>query len=120
RLEPDAHLAPESFPALLEVMTAALRWAFWPGGQHAAAARYRFEVTEPVPFRTDIVIERDQARIEARETGQADVTGGCATEPFILLLCGRLSLPEAIAANRITATGDMGLIPAFAQWFRGI
>jgi uncharacterized protein (TIGR03083 family) len=120
RLEPEAHLSPESFPAFLEGMTATVGWACWPGMQRAALTRYRFEVTGPVPRRTDIVIEGDQARMEPGETAQANVTFCCATEPFILLLYGRLPLSDAIAAGRMTAEGDEGLIPAFAQWFRGV
>jgi uncharacterized protein (TIGR03083 family) len=120
RLAPDAHLSPESFPAFFEVIAAAIGWAFWPGGQRPAPARYRFEVTGSVALRTDIVVEGGQARLEPVDATQADVTFCCATEPFILLLYGRLSLPEALAAGRITAAGDAGLIPAFAQSFRGV
>jgi uncharacterized protein (TIGR03083 family) len=120
QLAPDAHLSPESFPAFLEVIAAAIGWAFWPGVQRAAPARYRFEVTGSVALRTDIVVEGNQASLEPVDATQANVTFYCTTEPFILLLYGRLSLPEAIAAGRITAEGDTGLIPAFVQSFRGV
>jgi hypothetical protein len=120
RLAPDAHLSSESFPAFLEVIAAAIGWAFWPGVQRAAPVRYRFEVTGSVALRTDIVVAGNQASLQPVEATQANVTFCCATEPFILLLYGRLSLPEAIAAGRITAAGDTGLIPAFAQSFRGV
>src|SRR5512145_2799751 len=44
RFEPEAHLAPESLPAFLALMTGAFRWAFWPGTRRSAPVRYRFEV----------------------------------------------------------------------------
>jgi uncharacterized protein (TIGR03083 family) len=120
RFEPEAHLAPESLPAFLELMTGAFRWAFWPGTRRSASVRYRFEVTGPIPLKTDIVVEGEQARLEPGESTQANVTFRCATEPFVLLLYGRLTLPYAIAAGCIAAEGETGLIPAFAQWFRGV
>jgi hypothetical protein len=82
--------------------------------------RYRFEVTEPIPLKTDIVVEGDQARLEPVESSQANVTFRCATEPFVLLFYGRLPLSHAIAAGRIAAEGETDLIPVFAQWFRGV
>jgi len=120
RFEPEAHLTPESLPAFLALITGAFRWAFWPGTRRSAPVRYRFEVTGPIPLKTDIVVEGDQARLEPVEAAQANVTFHCATEPFVLLLYGRLTLPHAIAARRIVAEGDMDLIPVFAQWFRGV
>ena len=59
-------------------------------------------------------------RLEPVEAAQANVTFRCATEPFVLLAYGRLTLPQAIAAGRIAAEGEMELIPVFAQWFRGV
>ena len=88
--------------------------------QHAAPARYRFEITGSVALRTDIVVEGSQASLEPVDATQADVTFCCATEPFVLLLYGRLPLPDAIAAGHITAEGATELIPTFAQWFRGM
>jgi uncharacterized protein (TIGR03083 family) len=120
QFEPEVHLAPESLPAFLELMTGVFRWAFWPGTRRPAPVRYRFEVTGPIPLKTDIVVEGDQAHLEPVEAAQANVTFHCATEPFILLLYGRLALPQAIAAGRIAAEGDTELIPVFAQWFRGV
>jgi hypothetical protein len=115
RFEPEAHLAPESLSAFLEVMTGAFQWAFWPGTQLSSPVRYRFEVTGPIPLKTDIVVEGDQARLEPVKSSQANVTFRCATEPFVLLFYGRLTLPHAIAAGRIAAEGETELIPAFAQ-----
>jgi SCP-2 sterol transfer family len=94
--------------------------AFWPGTRRSTPTRYRFEVTGPIPLKADIVVEGDQARLEPAAAAQANVTFHCATEPFVLLLYGRLTLPHAIATGRIAAEGEMDLIPVFAQWFRGV
>jgi uncharacterized protein (TIGR03083 family) len=123
RLTPDAHLTPESFPTFLEMFTGAFGWFRWtlaPGVRRPAAVRYRFEVTGPVPLRTDLVVDGEQARLEPVTAAQAHMTFRCATEPFILLLYGRLPLPEAVAAGHIAAAGDAELIPLFAQSFRGM
>ena len=120
RFEPEVHLAPESLPAFLELITGVLQWAFWPGTRRSTPTRYRFEVTGPIPLKTDIVVEGDQARLEPAEAAQANVTFHCATEPFVLLLYGRLTLPHAIAVGHMAAEGEMDLIPVFAQWFRGV
>jgi uncharacterized protein (TIGR03083 family) len=120
RFEPEAHLAPESLPAFLELIPGVLQWAFWPGAQRSAPTRYRFEVTGSIPLKIDIVAEGDQTRLEPAAAAQANVTFHCATEPFVLLLYGRLTLPQAIAAGRIAAAGERELIPVFAQWFRGV
>lgn len=60
-----------------------------------------------ITLKIDIVVEGDQARLAPVEAAQADVTFHCATEPFVLLLYGRLTLPHAIAAGRIVAEGEM-------------
>ena len=73
-----------------------------------------------LPIWTDIVVEGDQARLEPVHLAQANVTFCCTTESFILLLYGRLTLPDALAAGRMTVAGDVGLIPVFTQSFRGV
>jgi hypothetical protein len=108
RLQPEAHLAPESLPAFMDMLAAAV------------PVRYRFEVTRPVPLRTDMVTAGDQARLEPAAAAPANVAFSCTTGPFVLLCYGRLSLSDAMAMDHIAAAGDAGLIPAFAQWFRGM
>ena len=52
----------------------------------SAPVRYRFEVTGPIPLKTDIVVEGDQARLEPVEAAQANVTFRCdgALRPLAL------------------------------------
>ena len=123
QLAPEAHLTPESFPTFLEMFTGAFgwfHWTLWPGVRRPAPVRYRFEVTGPVSFRTDLVVDGEQARLEPVSTVEAHVTFCCAMEPFILLLYGRLPVLEAVEAGQITAAGEAACIPLFAQCFRGM
>ena len=67
KLEPEAHLAPESFSTFVEMFTGAFGWCRWalvPGGNAPAPVRYRFEVTGPVSLRRDLVVEGHQAHLE--------------------------------------------------------
>lgn len=124
RLTPDASLTTESFPALLELIATSrtsgfLNWAFRPGTKLSTPVRYRFELTDAVPSRMDIVVEGDQAHVaEAGDTAAA-VTFHCDTETYLLVMYGRLSLEEARTLGRLSIEGNQELIVAFGQWFKG-
>lgn len=125
QLEPDARLAPAAYPAILRLLDQAvasgsLRWGFRAGEPLAAPVRYRFIVTEPVPYQLDIVVSGDTAQQEAAGDTPADVTLHCDTKTFILLLCGRLPIDVALQQGRIVTEGDRELVTALAQWFQGI
>jgi hypothetical protein len=124
RLTPDALLAPESFPALLELIATSstsgfLTWAFRPGARLSAPVRYRFEVTGAVPSRVDIVVAGDHADIAEAGDTAASVTFHCDTETYVLVMYGRLSLEATHARGRLRVEGDQALIVAFGQWFKG-
>ena len=123
-LEPEAHLARESLPSIIHLISeslasGSLRWAFWPGPSLSPPVRYRFEVAEPVPIKADVAVEGDKVRMEDLGEGPANVTFRCDTESFALLMYGRLTLDSALAAGRLTAEGDRGLIPDFDRWLKG-
>jgi uncharacterized protein (TIGR03083 family) len=124
RLAPDAALAPESMPALLELIATSrtsgfLSWAFRPGPRLAAPVRYCFEVTGPVPRRVDIVIVGDHAHIADTTDTPASVTCHCDIETYVLVMYGRLSLEAASSAGRLQIEGEQAWGAAFAQWFNG-
>jgi len=125
QLEPHAQLAPASYHAILRLLDEAiasgsLHWGFSAGKQLAAPIRYRFTVTEPVPYQIDIVVTGDTARQETMRHTESDITFQCNTETFVLLVCGRLPIHVAMREGRITIEGDHDLATAFAQWFKGI
>ncbi len=124
-LEPEAHLATEGLPAIMELISEAstngfLRWAFRPHSNLNAAVRYRFELTGTVPSRIDIVIHGDQVSLEESSADPANVTLQCDTATYVLVVYGRLSLEDALATGRLVVEGDQMLAMAFSQSFKGI
>jgi uncharacterized protein (TIGR03083 family) len=124
RVAPKAALAPESLPALLELIATSrtsgfLTWAFRPGARLSTPVRYRFAVTGAVPSRVDIVVEGDHAAIAEAEDMAASVTFHCDPETYVLVMYGRLSLEAARAMGRLRVEGDQALNVAFGQWFKG-
>ena len=123
-VEPETPLAPESLPALLELIATSrtsgfLGWAFRPGARLAAPVRYRFEVTARCRSRVDIVVEGEQAHIAEAGDTPASVTFRCDPETYVLVMYGRLSLEAARARGRLQIEGDQALAGAFGQWFKG-
>jgi len=124
RVTPKAVLAPESLSALLELIATSrtsgfLTWAFRPGSRLSTPVRYRFEVTDAVPSRVDIVVEGDHASIAEAGDTTASVTFHCDPETYVLVMYGRLSLEAARAMGRLRVEGDQTLLAAFGQWFKG-
>ena len=124
-LEPEAHLSPASFPAILatiseSIASGSLRWAFWSGPKPAMPVRYRFVISGPGPDKPDLVIDGETIRMEDAGAATPNVTFRCDTETYILLVYGRLNLDNAIASGRLGVEGDRQLASAFGQWFRGI
>ena len=124
RVAPKAALAPESLPALLELIATShtsgfLTWAFRPGSRLSTPVRYRFAVTGAVPSRVDIVVEGDHAAIAEAGDTAASVTFHCDPETYVLVMYGRLSLEAARAMGRLRVEGDQALVGALGQWFKG-
>ena len=97
-----------------------LRWAFWAGPALDRPVRYRFEVKTPLPVSADIIVEGDKFRYEQSAEGAADVTFRCHTHIFALLMYGRMTTADAMAAGHLSIDGDAGLAAQFSQWFKGI
>src|SRR6266446_161667 len=124
-LEPEAHVSPACIPAIMttiseSIASGSLRWAFWPGPYLTTPVRYHFVVTGLGPSKPDIVVEGNTLRMEDAGGTPARVTIHCDTEPYVLLVYGRLNLEAALASGRLTIEGERALAIAFGQWFRGI
>jgi uncharacterized protein (TIGR03083 family) len=124
-LEPPARLSAACLPAIIRLIDGAtasgsLRWGFQGGAQLAAPVRYRFEITGPVSYHTDLVLAGDTIHQEARGDAAADVMFRCDTETFVLVLYGRLALDRAGQDGRVITAGDGALVMALAQCFKGI
>jgi hypothetical protein len=126
RLDPVARLSLESMSALVQQLPPRLAWG-GPGGVawgHRAdlllPGRYRWEVSQVVPSRYDIVGEDGTYRIAPASEAVADVTFRGEAETFVLVLYGRLTLEAAIATDRLVTEGEPGLVAAFARWLTGV
>ncbi|MBC8281490.1 MAG: maleylpyruvate isomerase N-terminal domain-containing protein [Chloroflexi bacterium] len=97
-----------------------LRWAFWAGPALDHPVRYRFDVKNPIPVTADIVVEGDKFSYETASEATADVTFRCHTHIFALLMYGRMSAADAMAAGHLATDGDANLAARFSQWFKGI
>jgi len=118
RLEPPAHLPPESWPVLLDLLPHFLGYMVVPASQEEGR-RYRFALTEGVVDARDLVVEGGILRLEAAGQMRAQVTLTCDTETFLLLLWGRLALETAVAAGQISIEGDHTLAADFSRWYKG-
>ena len=118
-LELEAHLPPESFPALADVIVRAFPWLFWPSGMSANPICYQFEVAGMRPARWDIVVRGDHAQVVLDRDGAADATITCHGETFVLFMFGRLTAADALASGHMVTDANQTLIAQLDQWFKG-
>ena len=125
RLEPAVRLSPESVSALVQQLPPRLAWggpdgaALRQGADLALPGRSRWEVTQVVPSRYDIVGEDGLYRIVRASEATADVTFRGTAETFVLVLYGRLTLESAMATGRLRTEVEPGRVAAFARWLTG-
>ena len=124
-LEPGTGLAPDSLTSMVILInenfaSGSIRWAFWAGPALDKPVRYRFEVSEPIAFNADIVVEGDRFRFEPSWLLPGDVNFRCGTGTLALMMSGRLEASAAISQGKLTADGDSELAAQFGQWFKGI
>ena len=124
-LEPGVALAPDSLPSMVVLLTesfasGSICWAFWPGPALDRPVRYRFDVTEPAPFKADIVVEGDKFNFEPSSAATADINFRCDTGALALMMYGRLDASAAISQGKLAVEGDGELAARFGQWFKGI
>jgi uncharacterized protein (TIGR03083 family) len=126
RLDPVAPLSLESVSALLQQLPPRLAWggaggmASGQGADVSLPGRYRWEVSQVVPSRYDIVGEDGAYRIAPASEAAADVTCRGEAETFVLLLYGRLTLEAALATDRLVTEGEPERVAAFARWLTGV
>jgi len=115
-IEPSPHLSVKSIPVLMERIPADGRpWRIPVETQSTSAGpiRYRFELTGVGAKKLDVVVEGNMAHLESALEAPAGVSLTCDTGTFVLLMYGRLTLESAIAADRLKAKGDLGLVSDF-------
>ena len=126
RLEDDYHLSDGSVTALLDTVDRAARRAFRPDPLLAERPlRYRFNIGRPEERVIDLVLSDGDAEIIEEmapnsPAGQADVTFECDGETCVLILYGRLTPHDAVAARRLSvADGESYLAATFGDRFVG-
>ena len=126
RLEDGFHLSDGSVTALLDTVDRAARRAFRPDPLLAGRPlRYRFSIDRPEPRVIDLVLsDADAVVIEASDGANpaepADVTFECDGETCVLILYGRLTPHDAVAARRLAiAEGDSYVASIFGDRFVG-
>ena len=118
KLEPAAVLSPDSLPAIMEMFPVfVVGRLFDPGANMPTSARFRFELTGTVPGSYDIVAGGgEKASMESATGKTPDAVFGCDTQTFVLLVYGRITMEQALAAGQITVSGDSaGLAAGFGR-----
>lgn len=122
RLEDDFHFSDGSVAALLDTVDRAARRAFRPDPLLSGRPlRYRFLIEGPDPRVVDLVLSDQAAEIIHGATNQpSDVTFACDGETCVLILYGRLTPHDAVAARRLSvADGDSYVASTFGDRFVG-
>ena len=113
RLETTAHLSPQSLVVFMESMPRLPQDQSEP--RLASPLRYRFDVSDPIPFHGDIVIDAGALRSEPVGDNTPDMTFRCNSETFVLLMWGRLAYAESTANGRLVADGQPALVDEFER-----
>ena len=126
RLETDYHLSEGSVAALLDTVDRAARRAFRPDPLLAGRPlRYRFRITHPDSRVINLILSDATAEIVEGAAGGAlseppHVTFECDGETCVLILYGRLTPHDAVAARRLAvADGESYLAATFGDRFVG-
>jgi hypothetical protein len=119
-LDPTAVLFPDSLPVFMEGVPGIVsRLRVQPDARRLVPLRCHFTVTGAVPSQYDMLMTADEVRREPGGATAADGTCRCDTEPFVLLMYGRLAPQAAVVNGRLLVEGDRGLLTV-GTWFTGV
>lgn len=118
--DPMAEVSEAPLPLLVGQVERWLTNTFSPTPALATPVRYRFDVAGPVTIQQDVVVSRDQFRLEPVADADADVTFRCQTGNYLLFIYGRLDLDEAVKAGRMAVLGSRDWAVRFNELFRGV
>ena len=124
RLEDNYHLSDGSVAPLLDTVDRAARRAFRPDPLlEQRTLLYRFRISHPAERVMDLVLGDGVAQMSDTSNPPAQpahVTWECDGETCALVMYGRLTPDDAVAANRLCAAdGDPSLAAGFGERFVG-
>jgi hypothetical protein len=115
-----AVLSERPLPVLVGLAQRWLSNTFHPVPQLAAPVRYRFDISDPVPIRQDVLVSQDSFHLVPVADIGADVTFRCRTGDYILLVYGRLPLDQAVDTGRLEIAGSREQALLFHTLFQGV
>ena len=118
--DPEATLADESLPGLVNASGRAVRRAFRADPARTGSVRYRFDLSGNPDATVDVVLAPEGASFELGETSRAlDVTFRCSSATYAMLIFGRYKLGTVIEQGLVQADGEEDLISHFIDSFVG-
>ena len=118
-LDPEYRLSPAAVAVLTDTIPRAVRRAFRAEPGLTEPQRFRFELTEPVAAAYDLLFSREGAALERAAGEDAAVTFRCDGETYVMVMYGRLEPAAALAAKRLSYSGDAALAESFGGRFVG-
>lgn len=119
RLEATAPLPAACLPVCLELLPDMCVWAFRPGALLPTPVRCSLLGLDHAPHPYDLVSTGQHVQLVPRSAAPAQIVCQCDMETLVLLMSGRLSMPAARDAGRLTLAGEQELCSLLMQWFRG-
>ena len=114
-----AELSLSSLPPLLELVPRWIGTAFTPGLDLPVPVRYRFDVSDPLKVRQDLIVSGDIFNTEPHNAEAPDAIFRCDTGNYLLLMFGRLQVEQAITDGRLMVEGSLEQAKNFNEWFKG-
>ena len=119
-LDPEYRLSPAAIAVLTDTIPRAVRRAFRPDPGLTAPLRFRFDLTEPAAAAYDLIFSRESVALERAATEPPPaVTFRCGGETYVMVMYGRLEPAAALAAGRLSYSGDAALAESFGGRFVG-
>ncbi len=117
--DPEADLAEDSLPGLVNASGRAVRRAFRPDPARTRAVRYRFALSGPASSPVDVVLAPEGASFEIDALPGPDVVFRCASATYAMIIFGRWKLGAAMESGKVTVEGDGKLVNEFIEAFVG-
>ena len=117
--DPEATLAEDSLPGLVNASGRAVRRAFRPDPSRQQTIRYRFTLGVPNPSAVDVVLAPEGASFEIEAGGEPDVIFVCDSATYAMVIFGRWKLRDVIANGKLVGERVEPLIDEFVSAFAG-